>query len=146
MRDLNNNLAIVNLADPTDLVYTDTNSKYVDIAGYRGAAIVVHVGALTGVDGSNYLTPVLQESDEELDSKFSDVAAADIIGGFTKIDSTSEDSVVQVAGYIGDKRYIRAKLDYTGSTISAGIVGVIGILGLPDSAPVSTAPTPRLAT
>lgn len=145
MKDLYHNIGVVNLKDPTDLVHTDTASNLLDLQGFESAAIVVHVAALTGVDGSNYLTPVLQECDTTAAADFTAVAAADIQGGFSKIDSTSEDSVVQVAGYLGAKRYIRVNLDYTGTGITAGVVGVIGIVGGARNNPV-TAPTADAAT
>jgi hypothetical protein len=145
MRDLENRIGPVLLLEPQDLAYTDTASSILDLQGFEGAAIVAVVGALTGVDGSNYLTPTLQESDTTADADFDSVATADIVGGFTKIDSTSEDSVVQTAGYVGTKRYIRVKFDYTGTSISAGIVGAVGIVGNAKTEPV-TAPAAVAAT
>ena len=145
LRDLESNVGVVNLLDPQDLASTDTASALLDTKGFEGAGIVVHVGALTGVDGSNYLTPVLQECDTTVGTSFAAVAAADIVGGFTKIDATAEDSVVQVAGYIGRKRYIRVNLDYTGTGITAGVVGVVGLVGNPHTGPV-TAPAAVAAT
>ena len=131
MKDLYNGLNMVALVEAADLVHADTKSKYIDLAGFEGCDIVVAVGALTGVDGSNYLTPVLYEADAtpESASSYSAVAAAQILGGFTKIDSTSEDSVLQRAGYVGNCRYLYVDLDYTGTGISAGVVGVYAVLG-----------------
>jgi len=42
----------------------------------------VAVGAITGVDGSNYLTPILQESDTAAGADFADVTSDDIEGAF----------------------------------------------------------------
>lgn len=148
-RDLENNIGVVNLLDPQDVVKTDTPSNILDTAGFDAAAIVVSVGTITGIDGAgNDLTPTLQESATTAGADFTDVAAADIVGGFTKIDSTSEDSVAQTAGYIGSKRYIRAYLNFTSGTstaISATPVSVIGILAKAHDKPV-TAPDPVSAT
>lgn len=146
MKDLYNNLAPVMLLEAQDLASTDTKSSLLDLAGYEGALIIVQVGALTGVDGSNYLTPTLQECATTADADFTSVAAGNIEGAFTAIDAAAEDSLVQVVGYKGTSRYIRVLLDYTGSGISAGIVGVIGILGKPRHAPVTTPGTAVAAT
>ena len=145
MRDLKNNIGVNLLLEPHDLVYSDHSSDWLDLQGFEGGCISAIIGALTGVDGSNYVTPILQESDTTADTDASAVAAANMIGSFTKVDSTSEDSVVQTVGYIGSKRYIRVKFDYTGTAISAGICGAIGIVGNARRSPV-TAPTPDAAT
>lgn len=138
MKDQAKDLSVVMLLEAQDLVATDTSSNILDTAKFDSATLLVSVGALTGVDGSNYLTPILQESDSVADTGFAAVDAADIIGGFTKIDATSKDSVIQKAGYIGGKRYVRVKLDYTGTGITAGIVGVIGLLGNAGINPAAT--------
>lgn len=144
-KDLKNNIATVLLLEPDDLASTDTESNILDTADCSGVEIDVIIGALSGIDASNYLTPVLQESDTTADADFTDVDAADIIGGFSKVDAAAEDSLIQRAGYTGTKRYLRVNLDYTGTGITAGIVGVVGILGLSKEAPV-TAPAPITAT
>lgn len=128
MRDLKNNLGVVQLLDPQDVAGSDTYSLLLDTFDFNAAEICVLVGALTGVSSSNYLTPILQESDSTTASDFTTVASSDMHGAFTKIDATDEDQLVQMVGYIGSKRYLRVKLDYTG-TITAALVAVIGIVG-----------------
>lgn len=145
MRDLQHNFLPVNLLKAQDLAYTDTASAWLDTQGFNGAGIEVIVGDLTGVDGSNYVTPILQESDATADSGASAVAAGDAQGAFTKIDATSKDDVRQFVSYKGTKRYVRVKMDYTGTGISAGIVGVTGWLAHARHAP-ATAPAPVAAT
>ncbi len=61
------------------------------------------------------------------------------------MDAAAEDSLVQYVGYKGGKRYVRVKLDYTGTGITAGVVGVYGIVGRAKEAPV-TAPDAVSAT
>lgn len=133
------------MLEPSDLVSTDTLTSIVDTAGYSGIEVDVIIGALTGVDSTNYLTPVLQECDTTEDDDFKAVGSDYMIGAFSKVDAATKDSTIQRVGYVGNKRYIRVKLDYTGSGITAGIVGAIGIVGLPSSAPV-TAPAPITAS
>jgi hypothetical protein len=115
------------------------------MAGYEGCAFYVLIGALTGVDGSNYLTPILYECDTTLDISASAVAAGDMKGtGFSKVDSATEDQVVQSVFYVGHKRYVGVNLDYTGAGITAGIIGVVAIPAVPIHKPnTSTAAVAR---
>lgn len=144
-RDLINNIATVMLLEPVDAVHTDTASKILDVADCFGVEIDAMVGALTGVDAENYVTPVLQESDTTTGTDFTTVDADDIIGAFSKVDSGDEDGVIQRVGYKGTKRYLRVNFDYTGTGITAGIIGAIGVLGYPKDAPF-TAPDPITAS
>lgn len=139
-RNLYDAQAAAVMLEAQDLAYTDTATSMVDTAGYESMLILVAVGALTGVDGSNYLVPTLQHSDTTTGSDFAAVDSADIAGAFTTIDSSSEDSVVQMVGYCGSKRYVRVLLNYTGTGISAGIVGVYAVAGHARLEPAS-APT-----
>ncbi len=145
MKDLKSRLGIVHLLDPQDTADTDTASLILDTKGFNGAMLGVIVGAITGVAAGAYLTPVLQHSDTVAATDFAAVDAADIHGAFTKIDATSEDQVLQTVGYIGSKRYLRVNLDYTGTDITAALVGVFGILGRPDVLP-AVAPAAITAT
>lgn len=145
MRDLYSNLGAVNLLDPQDTADTDTATAWLDTKNFEGALLIAHVGTITGVDASNYVTPVLQESDTTAAADATAVAAADMIGAFTKIDATSEDSVVQAVGYKGSKRYVRINFDWTGTAVTAALVGAVGIVGLGRTNPV-TAPAAVAAT
>lgn len=144
-KDLKNNIATVLLKEPADAVHTDVASNILDTESCYGIEVDAIIGALTGVDASNYVTPVLQESDTTVGTGFTAVDASDIIGGFSKVDSTTKDSVIQRAGYIGHKRYVRVNFDYTGTAITAGIVGAVGVIGIAKDAPV-VAPAPISAT
>lgn len=146
-RDLYSNIGIVHLLDAQDIATTDTASSILDLNGYEGAVIAVNFGAITTPDANSYITPVLQHSDTTAASDFATVDAADVIGAFTKIDAATEDQVTQKVGYIGSKRYIRVNLDITDADggISACLVSVDGIVGLPHTAPV-TAPAAVAAT
>ena len=146
LRDLSINMAVVNLLDAQDITnHTDAASKILDTNGFDGAAIAVHVGALTGADAANYITPVLQESDTVADADFTAVAAGDIGGGFTKIDAANEDQTVQVASYKGTKRYIRALIDFTDAGVTSALLSVSGILALAANRP-AVGPAPITAT
>jgi hypothetical protein len=144
-RDLKSNIATVLMLEPADLVATDTVTDLLDTADCFGVEVDAIIGELTGVGAANFLIPILQESDTIAGSDFANVDAEHILGAFTKVDAATKDSIIQRVGYIGHKRYIRVKFDYTGEGITAGIVGAVGILGYPKEAPF-TAPDPVSAT
>lgn len=144
-KDLKSTFAVVLLKEPVDAVHTTVASSILDTADCNGAEVEIVISALTGVDGTSYLTPVLQDSDTVVGTDFATVDTAYVIGGFSAIDSTAKDSVIQRAGYIGHKRYIRVNFVYTGAGISAGVIGAIGILGFSKEQPI-TAPAPLAAT
>ena len=144
-RDLKNNIGIVTLLEAADQGHTDATSALLDTAEMPGAVLAVTIGELTGVAADAYLTPVLQECDTTVGTSFTDVDSGDIEGAFTKVDAEAEDSLVQYVGYKGGKRYVRVKLDYTGTGITAGVVGVYGIVGRAKEVPV-TAPAAISAT
>ncbi len=146
MKDLYHRIGVVHLLDAKDIDDDDTYSNILDLQGFEGAAVIVNVGAITGVGANDFLTPVLEESDTTVDGDFEAVAASDMIGAFTKIDAAAEDQVTQMVGYIGSKRYIRVKLDITdGGAIGPCLVSVDGIVGHAHTAPV-TAPAAVTAT
>lgn len=137
MKDLHHNISVTQLLEPQDIADTDTATALIDLQGYNSAELVVNVGTITGVDGSNYMTIVAQECDTTVAASFTDVAANDLLGAFTVIDSTAEDSTVQHVGYVGGKRYLRVSLEFTGTGITANVLGVLAILGHPRHAPAT---------
>jgi len=136
--DMLNDVKVVTLLEGTDLVATDTASAWLDTAGYTSCMIIITIGALTGVDGSNYVTPKLQGGVTTVGADAVDLTSSNgLLGTFTKIDAAAEDSVSQVGGYVGATyRYVRGYVDYTGSGITAGIVSMIGLLSRARSLPV----------
>lgn len=101
----------------------DANGTGVDLSGYNSALVVATIGIDSGLDGSNYISFELEESDDN--STFTDVAAADMLcespaaagssGQFILVDSTSEDDVIAQCSYMGEKRYIRVVANITGT-------------------------------
>ena len=76
-RDIVNNTAKVQLLAPQNVVASPlvtVNSKALDTQGFESAMVIVSIGALTGVDGSNYATLTLQESDDSVGAHFTNVA------------------------------------------------------------------------
>jgi len=142
MRDLHNNIAVVQLMAPQTIT-GDTYSSVLDLQDYESAEIVVNVGTCSTVDtDSNYVTPILQESDTLTEADYSSVTASDILNSFSAITTTA--SQVQNVGYIGSKRYIRVFSDETGS-VGAVPISVTAILHNarhnPPTAPTALATT-----
>lgn len=96
-------------------VYTsDQDGTGVDIQDYESATALFIFGASGDtLSGSVKVAGVVQESDDN--SSFTDVADADLIGTEPLVDDAAEDSTVYKVGYIGAKRYIRTKFDFTGT-------------------------------
>jgi hypothetical protein len=149
MRDIEAGMGAVLLLEPQDITnHTDVASSLLDLQGYEGANIAVLLGTVTNTDGNNKVIPVLQECDTTADADFTAVAVGDMIGGlFTVVDAAADDSVIQLRGYIGTKRYVRVNLDFTsaGANPDHCPISIMGILGKAKSEPV-TAPAAVAAT
>lgn len=92
----------------------------VDLQGFGSALMVVNTGAIVG-DGDYSIA--MQHSDTTTDGDFTNVAAADLLGG---LPATLEASKVYRQGYIGKKRYVRAVITKaSGTSIAAGAVFVL---------------------
>lgn len=108
-----------------------TNGTGVDLQGVNGGTVLFHSGALT--DGS--VACKLQESDDN--SSYSDVAAADVVGGANLVTlAATDDNLVKRLGYIGKKRYIRGVMTQSGAT-TGGYYGCLNLRGFPIKAPLS---------
>lgn len=116
MKDFLHPIYVAHLLDAKNITdHTDVGTDYVDVAGFEQVAVLVNYGAVTTVDGSNYVIAVLQECDSApaTNTSWSACAAGDIIGAFTAVDGSSDDQKTQNVSYIGDARYLRVLLDYT---------------------------------
>lgn len=127
MRDLSSDVTVVqSIAPIVGNNTTEGTGTGVDLQGYEAAMVVFNFG-ISGdtLSGSVYVTPSLQESDDN--SAWSAVAAADQVGTLTVIDDAAEDPDEMQVSYIGGKRYIRPLVTFTGThtngmPISASVV------------------------
>lgn len=111
---------------------TEGTGTGVDLKGYEGCLVIFEVGVSADVlSGSVLLTLQVQESDD--DAAYSNVAAADLIGGANGIviDDPAEDDVIHVRGYNGSKRYVRAFIDFTGTHTNGTPIAATVVRGLP---------------
>ncbi len=137
IRDIKSTISIAATVTP-NVVNNDTDGTGVgvDLRGYDSAAVAFHVGVSGDtLSGSVLLTPKVQESADN--SSWSDVAAGDLDGTLTVIDDAAEDDAVQVVGYRGTKRYIRAVIDTTGTHTNGTPCSAVVIRSHPKVAPTT---------
>ncbi|RAH99856.1 hypothetical protein DLJ53_19115 [Acuticoccus sediminis] len=120
MRDIANNIGVVQAVAPAVLSATNTSAA-IDLLGFGSAAVVINTGAIVSAGD---FSAKIQESDTTTSGDFADVAAADLVGTLPVL---MEASSVYKQSYIGNKRYIRTVLTKNGGTsIAAGAVIVMG--------------------
>jgi hypothetical protein len=125
MKDLKNNIDVVNSIDPDD--YTTTiNGLGIDLQEFESSAVVFSVGTVT--DGTH--TPKVEESNDN--SNWNDVALSDQEGTLSDLSS----DINQRVGYKGAKRYLRAVLSVSGATVGAQLAGLV-LRGKPHREPVN---------
>lgn len=125
MKNINNNIDVVNSIDPDDYVVS-VNGLGIDLQGFESSAVVFSVGTVT--DGTH--SPKIQESDDS--SIWNDVSITDQEGGLSDLVSDANQRV----GYKGAKRYLRSVLTVSGATTGAQAASLI-IRGIPHQAPVN---------
>lgn len=128
-RDISTQISTVSSIAPAAALTATTTGTGVDLAGYRGAAVLIVSGVAT--DGT--FTPTLEESDAS-GSGYTAVAAADMVGSFATVTSATDETITEVS-YIGSKRYIRVVLTETVASAGAFISALV-VRGKPISAPV----------
>jgi hypothetical protein len=112
----------------------------VDLAGFDGALMAAHVGVSGDtLSGSLKWTVQFQESDTTTPGDFTDIAAADLLGGANNvvIDDAAEDDVIIARSYIGAKRYVRILFTQTGTHTNGTPIAAVIIKGKPRHAPVA---------
>ena len=137
MRDISNRVKAVTCQDAK--VFTaDTNGTTVDRIGFESVMFLVNSG-IEGdtLSGSVKFDFILEESDD--DATFSAVTSStsvtegsvDSSGIFLTLDANGETPQTSQIGYIGGKRYVRVKIDVTGSHSNGTPISVQAVLGNP---------------
>ena len=147
MHDLNGNLAPVQAlpAQTIDQAGGALVSGNVDLAGFNAAQVVVHYGDIDEMgaspQGAAQITIKLEHADDNgsgAPGTYAEVTDTDVtgVGAVTAgvVATAISDLVPTTAGYVGDKRFLRATLTPTGLT-NGGPVGVLVIKGHPRHAP-----------
>lgn len=134
MKDMHNNISIVNVITPQAVGTTGIGggklSGIIDRQGFGSFEFAYQSGASASV--ADTIVPVVYEAAATGDS-FTSVANADLLGTESAITLTA--AGVKRVGYAGSKRYLKLRLYGVGT--ATAIVGAVGILGNPDIAPVA---------
>lgn len=137
MRDLYNNLRVVQLIEPSaDTGEAAITSTIVDLQGFDGVLLVVTFGELADAAFTGAIT--VTESDTAYFSSPNSVAAADLVAGTNPVTfNQASDNYTYKIGYIGNKQFIRIEV---ATTANAGVfpVAAVAILGYPSILPQST--------
>jgi len=137
MRDISNRTVAVATQVPA-VVTADANGTTVDLQGFNSAMVVVNTGAEGDTLSSSVKFDfILQHSDD--DSTWTDVTSStdvtegsvDSSGIFLTLDANAETPQCSQIGYIGGKRYIRCKIDATGTHSTGTAMGVTVVKGNP---------------
>tara|TARA_R100000329_G_scaffold135938_1_gene116456 strand:+ start:685 stop:1116 length:432 start_codon:yes stop_codon:yes gene_type:complete len=137
MRDISNRTKSVATQVPA-VVTADANGTGVDLQGFESAMVVVNTGAEGDtLSGSVKFDFILEDSDD--DSTYTAVTSStsvtegsvDSSGIFLTLDANGETPQISQIGYIGGKRYIRCKIDVTGSHSNGTPMGAVVVLGNP---------------
>ncbi|MDO8683113.1 MAG: hypothetical protein Q7N50_06495 [Armatimonadota bacterium] len=141
MRDLHNNITIGSSVHAVAIGTTGTGktTAAVDTAGYNGVEFLFDYGAITSATA---VYTVLMTECDTVSGSYTSVADTDLLGtealaalgAATRTDGTG-DNLTKKLGYIGSKRFVKAKLS---STATAGSpISIISILHSPRHAPTS---------
>lgn len=127
--DMKNNLGIAetlapaNRSDPS----VPVNGTGVDLSGYDGAVVVLHVGTIGGSGGPSQTFEVQESADN---STFTAVADADLDGTEPVVAAANDDQVHEI-GYRGTKRYLRVAITAKAGTTPALVSSAVVVRGRP---------------
>ena len=136
-RDISNRTVAVATQVPA-VVTSDANGTGVDLQGFESAMVVVNTGAEGDTLSSSVKFDfILEDSDD--DSTYTAVTSStsvtegsvDSSGIFLTLDANGETPQISQIGYIGGKRYIRCKIDATGTHSNGTPIGVVVVKGNP---------------
>lgn len=140
IKDLHNNILVKRTISPVAIGTTGTGKTGtpVDTLGFNQIEVIVNYGTVTATNA--VFTGIVQEGD--VTGTMTTVSAANLLGvsiglgvAATRTSGVSK-NVTKRIGYIGQKRYIAAKVTSTitaGTPISADVVAA-----KPENAPVAT--------
>lgn len=126
MRDQKSDVDFKSSIAPQAAITATATGSSVDLLGYEAATVILNVGVIT--DGTH--TPKLQESADNV--TFTDVVAADLVGAFAAIASSTNQRV----GYIGSQRYIQVVSTVSGAS-SGGYYSAAVLRGYPAQRPLA---------
>ena len=88
-----------------------TKGTGVDLQGFDSATLITNLGVIAHADTTGAI--VIEHSDTDVDGDYAAIAAADQLGDALTGLVIANSSTIKKTGYIGNKRYVRAKLTVT---------------------------------
>ena len=141
MRDGKSNFKTVNSLLPIAAKTTaDGTGLGVAVSGYNSVEMVLTLGVpLTALSGSIYWVISFQECATNTPGSFTDIAAANLIGGVPSVivNADGEASRSVSRAYIGGLPYVRILATGTGTNTNGTPMSGIVILGKPIHAPTA---------
>jgi hypothetical protein len=132
MEDMYNSIGLTS-SIRAQAVTAAVNGAGVELANFNSATVVFDLGTFAGTTPT--ATIKIQESDDNV--TFTDVAAADLIGGaLPGIDATTDETVYK-RGYIGIKKYVRVIVSAIAGTSPSLPMSAVVIRGHARTYPVA---------
>lgn len=147
MRDSLSNRQAVLLGTITLSGTTPGASAWLDTRGFDSAKIVLITDTVTDAGDANGFTVTVQHSDTTAAADAANIAAADSVNGaisLTVTDDAADNTLVGAIGYIGSRRYVRAR--GVGTTGTNATFKAYAVLGAPSRAPSAFVGTAVAAT
>lgn len=135
--ELYSTLKVVTHLVPADRT-ADATSTGVQVADYLTVLFLFLAGAAGTLDGSNNFAGIIEESNDSTDGSdgtWTAVADKDLIGAEPVFDAAGDVSKTYKVGYRGSAKWLRVKLDETG-TVTAFLSAVV-MLAVPRELPAS---------
>lgn len=103
----------------------------VDRLGFEALSLLVSTGDWT--NGTH--TVVAEESNDG--TTFTTIAAGALTKALPVVDAAGKGNQATLIGYTGDARYVRVKVNVSGSPATGAVVGAVALLGRARQRPVS---------
>lgn len=147
MKDIYNNVAVVQALTPATVQAAAVNSGNIDMQGYNSLTVVVAVGAIvTALTATEKLALTIEHADDDgtgAPAAYAACADADVLGFtglvdglFKTLNADTMDSKTYPIGYVGGKRFVKVTVTPTSIT-TGGPVGITALKGHPSFAPVT---------
>lgn len=130
MRDIASRFNVRPAFNPVAAVTDNTvqTSAIIDTAGYEGVALVLQTGTLSDADATFAVT--IEHGDQANLSDAAAAATADLTGTLANASfDFGADNACRKIGYVGSKRYIRAKVTPANNTGNLFLAGTWLLMG-----------------
>lgn len=151
MKDMDSNVVVVEGVNPIVMTVAvgakDTGN--IDLQGFDGALLVVHVGAKHASDtlnGTNKITILFQDAEDDgtgSPGSYANVDTVDVVGVtpasgvVLTIDDAAKCAMVHQFGYVGDKRFVKATATPGGTIVNGVPIALEIVKGYPNYVPAS---------